>query len=300
MSKRSWKLHTVYNGLLQLRCDPYGSEGRDAVLSWFDEEQGVLLEVAEMFVPAALERSGGTLCLDPGCGSAVLSLGIAKKFQPIVRNKINKIYAIDVNEKAVTYAKDNARLNHINDLYEFVHGAYTHNIVPERSAAIISHNVPYHPTPPCYMNTIPTFAGGGEDGQALLRPFLEASSHHLADHGVLYGTVNCRGNDLPEFFDYIRIYFRDDSIYWYPIHDPCSTYGFLEYVTRWQESMWAESIARKYPKNHVGVYVVIRDGKGGSIKIIHQRLRNATPDWQLRWDAHRTVQDMAVQSLAEQ
>ncbi|MDP3992870.1 MAG: methyltransferase domain-containing protein [bacterium] len=296
--KQQGQYRLYHDGLVKMRFDSLTSSDKEAVLDWFDEEQGVLLEVAEKFVPHALQYSKGTICVDPGCGSSILSLAIAKKFESQFRAKVKRIVSVDINERAIEFSRDNAKQNGLADLYEFKLEPYTRTSLTDGTAALISHNVPYHPTNPKYAGSPFLSCEGGEDGQMLLRPFLEASSHHLAANGVLYGITNCRGKELPQFMDYIRQWYPEDSIFWYPIHKPCSTAGFLEYITRWQESEWAQEVARDFPLNHAGIYIIVRDGKK-KFEVIDEHLKLATPDWQFRWDAHRMIQDGAIRRSIE-
>ncbi len=282
--------------LVGMKFDPLASVDKSAVLNYFPEEQGVLLEVAERYVEKALTESTGDCFVDPGCGSAILSLAVAKKFERDFRKSIQKVYAIDINKKAIKYAKSNVLKNGFSDIYSFACEPYEIESVPKNSAMLISHNVPYHPTHPKYEGRVFTSCGGGEGGQKLLREFLRVSSFHLAPRGVLYGIVNCRGGEDPEFFDYIRDFYPTDSIYWYPIHDPCSTREFLSHITRGQEPEWVEKIAKDYPKNHVGIYVIVRDCDGGKISVKKEKLKLATAGWQWRFNAHRIIQDQAIQA----
>ncbi len=285
-----------YDGSVRMKSDPLDSSDQNAVLDWFDEEQGVLMEVAERYLPNALERSSGDICLDPGCGSAILSIIAAKRFELTFKEKIKRVVAIDPNEGAIAYARINTELNGLQELYDFRVGSYASDSVPRHSAAIISHNVPYHPTSERYAGRPFVSCDGGVDGQKWLRPFLEYSSQHLAENGVLYGIINCRGGKEPEFMGYVRNCYVDDSIYWYPIHKPCSTYGLLEYITRWKESDWARGVAETYPLNHVGIYVIVRDHERKT-EFVEHNFHYRTENWQFRWDAHRLIQDGAFRGL---
>lgn len=161
-----------YNGLARIQFDQgLSHESKDAVLLWADDEQGVLMEVASKYISQILENSNGKYMLDPGCGSAILSLGLAKQFEPEIRAKVEKIIAIDVNPKAISYAQENAELNQLGDIYEFVNSEYSINSVEPKSAILIAHNVPYHQHQPKYDDKILTSCSGGEDGQKWLRLF---------------------------------------------------------------------------------------------------------------------------------
>jgi len=282
-----------YNGLVRIKFDRGLSQNsNDAVLFWVDDEQGVLMEVASRYIPQVLQNSNGGYMLDPGCGSAILSLGIATQFEPQIRAKVEKIIAIDVNPKAIKYAQENAELNQLGDLYEFVNEPYTINSIEPQSAILIAHNVPYHQHRLKYDDKILTSCSGGEDGQKWLRLFLEASAVHLAQNGMIYGITKCWGNENPEFFDYIRNYFPTASIYWHEIYPPSDNYEFLSYINRGENRAWVEESTAKYTKMHHGVYIIIQDGKGGEIKIFKNKLK-FTHRGGVQWhrEAHRHIQD---------
>jgi SAM-dependent methyltransferase len=294
--KQRNKCRRLYGGIIKAKVESLASANRSSILDWFDEEQGVLLEVAEKHVMRALRCSDGDVAIDPGCGSGILSLALAKKYETAFRSKINKIYAIDINPRAIEFSRDNSRINRLSGLYEFVNETYTVDSAPASRAAIILHNPPYHPTPTSSKGKLHVSCEGGASGQQVLKTFLAVSSKHLAKNGMICGIVNCRGNKMPEFFDYIRKWYKHDSIYWYPLHAPCSTYGFLEYINRWKRPTWAKGIARCHPLNHAGVYVIVRDGRNIT-RTKRYKFRYATPDWQFRWDAHRIIQDNEERQL---
>ncbi len=290
--RKTSKYRFYYSGVVKAKVESLESKDRKSILNWFDEEQGVLLEVAEEYLRYAIKNSTGDLCIEPGCGSGILSLALVKKYEKIVRQKIKTIYAIDVNNRALKYVRANSKCNGVQDLYKLIEGRYVASSAPKKKAALILHNPPYHPTCPSQKGQLHISCEGGEDGQQILKEFLKASSQHLAKNGVICGIVNCRGGKLPEFLGYIRKWYKYDSIYWYPLHEPCSTRGFLEYITRWKESAWAKKIAQNFPNNHAGIYVIVRDNKR-LFKIIQKKFHYSTPDWQFRWDAHRLIQDFS-------
>ena len=285
-----------YNGLIRIRFDRgISQDSKDAVLFWIDDEQGVLMEVASKYISKVLETSNGKYMLDPGGGSAILSLGIAKQFEPKIRTKVEKIIAIDVNQKAIEYAQENAKLNQLEDLYEFVNEPYSINSVEPQSAILIAHNVPYHPHNPADGDKILTSCSGGSDGQKWLRVFLEASALHLAQNGMIYGITKCWGNENPEFFDYVGDYFPTASIYWHEIYPPSNNYEFLSFANRGQNQDWVEVNSKKYSKMHHGVYIIIQDGKDGNIKTFRDKLKfthNGGPEWHK--EVHRHIQDGVV------
>jgi SAM-dependent methyltransferase len=288
-----------FENLVQIRhdTDQIADAPKDCVLYWLDSEQGAPSEVARKYIPELLQTCPERLILDPGCGSGVLSLITVKSFEGRIRERSMRVVGIDVNPRAIEFARTNAFDNNVDDLYTFIEGPYEVENVPPGSAALISHNVPYHPHHPKYSKGLPIFACGGEDGQELLRNHLEVSSHHLGRNGILYGVIMCRGNEEPEFFSYIRDYFPSESIFWHQIYEPIDSHYFLSYINRNKEPAWVDSVVKRFTHMHLGVYVVRRDGAGGEITFYSDKLEYARPGWEERLDAHRDIQDRAVRDL---
>jgi SAM-dependent methyltransferase len=285
-----------YKDLVTMKHDEtVRQDSLDAVLHWCDDEQGFLMEVASLYAREVLEKAeAGLWMVDPGCGSGILSLGIAKEFESLVRSKVSKIVAIDVNQKALEYAKFNAVNNGLSDLCKFRLGKYESQTLPSQSSILIAHNVPYHPHQTKFDGKILTSCSGGEDGQRWLKPFLEASGKHLANGGMVYGTTKCRGKELPEFMSYIREYFPTASVYWHELYEPFSNFEFLDYINRGEAKQWCEQMATEQLMLHHGVYIIVKDNKS-QFELIKNYRQYIYDNSGIQWhkDAHRQIQDNA-------
>jgi SAM-dependent methyltransferase len=283
-----------YKDLVTMKHDEtVNQDSVDAVLHWCDDEQGFLMEVASLYVREVLEKAeGGLQMVDPGCGSGILSLGIAKEYEDMIRSKVCKILAIDINPKALEYAKSNAVNNGLSDLYEFRQSKYESETLPSRSSILIAHNVPYHPHQTKFDGKILTGCSGGEDGQRWLKPFLEASGKHLANGGMVYGITKCRGEKLPEFLNYIRDYFPTASVYWHELFEPYSNFEFLDYINRREAKQWCDQMSTEQSMMHHGVYIIINDNKS-QFELIKNHRQYIHDNSSIQWhkDVHRQIQD---------
>ncbi|ASJ01735.1 HemK2/MTQ2 family protein methyltransferase [Thermococcus gorgonarius] len=114
----------------------------------------------------------GDVALDMGTGTGLIALLMARKARYVL--------GVDINPIAVKLAKENARLNGINnvefrlsDLFEDVEGEFD----------LITFNAPYLPGEPEQL--IDLALVGGESGREVLDRFIDEVPHYLKPGGVV-------------------------------------------------------------------------------------------------------------------
>lgn len=75
--------------------------------------------------------------LDLGTGSGCISISLAKHF------KNSKIKAVDISEKALSLASENALLNNVQERIEFINGDMINFLKNESEVSLIAANPPY-------------------------------------------------------------------------------------------------------------------------------------------------------------
>lgn len=101
--------------------------------------------------------------LDLGCGYGPIGLSLANQF------KTRKITMVDINERAVLYAKKNAQTNQIENVQIVESDQFT-NIDDQQFAAVVTN-------PPIRA------------GKKVIQAMFEKSHSHLMDHGELWVVV---------------------------------------------------------------------------------------------------------------
>jgi HemK-related putative methylase len=146
-----------------LVTDPSDSQRFDAVLPLCHENRFL---VEHMDVPA-----GGTV-LDLCTGSGVLAVFAAQKARDVV--------GIDINPRAIEFAKLNSQLNGLDHKIEWIVGDLFEPVKARRFDAILA-NPPFEPTQigrPNYLHS-----DGGEDGLTVIRKIILQVPEYLEEHG---------------------------------------------------------------------------------------------------------------------
>lgn len=159
---------TAYEGLV-LAHDRNASEDdleRDHVLG----VNRTTLALAQLTV-----RHRARTALDLGCGNGVQALLAARH--------VAEVTGVDVNPRALEFARFNARLNGITNV-EWLLGDLFAPVAGRRFDLVVS-NPPYVVSPDSTF----TFRDGGRGGDALCAEVVRRSAEHLADGGL--ATVLC-------------------------------------------------------------------------------------------------------------
>ena len=139
--------------------------------------------LVEKLVEDIKTQNGKVSVLDIGTGSGAIIIATKKETDA-------KCYAVDVSEKALEVAKENAKLN--NAEIEFIKSDLFENISNLKVDYIVS-NPPYIETevvktlePEVVLNEPNLALDGGEDGLDFYRKIVKDSKNHLNKKGRLY------------------------------------------------------------------------------------------------------------------
>ena len=146
-----------------LVTDPPDSQRFDAVLPLCHENRFL---VEHMDVPA-----DGTV-LDLCTGSGVLAVFAAQKALDVV--------GVDINPRAIEFAKLNSQLNALDHKTEWMVGDLFEPVKGRRFDAILA-NPPFEPTQIDRTNYL--HSDGGEDGLTVIRKIISQVPEYLAGHG---------------------------------------------------------------------------------------------------------------------
>ncbi|MCX8163024.1 MAG: class I SAM-dependent methyltransferase [Candidatus Micrarchaeota archaeon] len=122
--------------------------------------------------------------LEIGTGSGIISIYLAKK-------GIEKIYATDINKKAIENAQKNARINKVENKIKFIYSDLFENIKNQKFDYIIF-NPPYLPTTKeeKIKDELNSSFDGGKNGLKIIRRFLIQAKNFLKKQGVIYLIVS--------------------------------------------------------------------------------------------------------------
>lgn len=112
--------------------------------------------------------------LDLCTGSGIIALFMAKRAR--------KVVAIDINPRAIEFAKLNAELNGVINKIKFKIGNLF-DPVKGMKFDVITSNPPFEPTPSEYRNYL--YSDGGKTGTSILREIIEHAPKHLFPDGSL-------------------------------------------------------------------------------------------------------------------
>jgi len=135
-------------------------------------------------------QSGKTLSiLDLGTGSGNIAISLAKSVNDCC------VTAVDISEKAICLAQDNARFNGVNEKIDFVcqdmRDVFQTGVLKDKKFDVIVSNPPYIPTSeienlPEDVRQEPRLAlDGGKDGLDYYRQIIRDAKETLKDGGLL-------------------------------------------------------------------------------------------------------------------
>lgn len=102
-------------------------------------------------------------------------------YAAIAATAANRVTAVDINPRALSFAAYNLLLNGLRDRVDLVQGDLIEPVRGQRFD-YISANPPFEPTPPGAFNYL--HSDGGQDGLIVVRRLLETLPAALADNGV--------------------------------------------------------------------------------------------------------------------
>lgn len=150
----------------------------DVLIPRFETEQ--LVKEVINFVHKNLPADKPPKILDVGTGSGCIAIALAKSLPTA------KITAIDISEKALQIAKENAKTHQVENQITFIHSDLLSNLIMEKSQPnIIIANLPYIPTEriPTLDSSVKDFEplialDGGLDGFDIYRKLFKQITEH--------------------------------------------------------------------------------------------------------------------------
>ena len=180
----SWDTVNVSNS--QFVSDAVACEEYDRVMPVFDDES--------VYVARRIEVTRRNIVLDVGTGCGLLAITAAHQARTVV--------GVDVNPRAVAYARKNATLNEVADRCLFLPGDL-YAPVAGRTFDLIVCNPPFVPLPTGYRMFLS--ADGGRDGMDVVRRVIFGAPRHLPEGGRLLLLTLSLGSDArPLVFCYLR------------------------------------------------------------------------------------------------
>jgi SAM-dependent methyltransferase len=161
----------IPHGDYYIACDSTAPVGVDTPFDYVPGVQAPSVTLAKLAV-----RSRAGSALDLGTGSGLQALLAAKHSRSVV--------ATDVNQRALTFARFNARLNDLSNI-EFRHGATFEPVVGEQFDLIVS-NPPYVISPEYRYS----YRDSDIPGDELCRQIVEEVPSHLKEAGFAHVLVS--------------------------------------------------------------------------------------------------------------
>lgn len=147
-------------------------------------------------------------------GDVVLDLFTGSGIYPVFCAEFaSKVYAGDVNPKALLYARFNAILNDVESKIEFVEGSIFDVVerIPEKKFDLITADPPYVPAPPIpEVETL--FADSGMDGLKFPLAFFEDVDKYLKQEGRTQMYLGVVGNSKRPYLEtYLKEKYQNSS-----------------------------------------------------------------------------------------
>jgi HemK-related putative methylase len=175
---------------LRITCDCTLSHAYDRVMPVFDDES--------LFLGQRVQWRTTRRTLDIGTGSGIQAL--------LSVSRSGLVVGVDVNPKAVRYARASAVLSELDEVCRFLEGDLYDPVQNEVFDCVIV-NPPFVPIPPGYQMFLS--ADGGPDGLDVVRRVLEGLDAHLTKGGrFLLLTMSLGDECEPLVFRYLRPVFQ--------------------------------------------------------------------------------------------
>ncbi|NLS96973.1 MAG: methyltransferase [Planctomycetaceae bacterium] len=175
-------------------CDGVLSDEYDRVMPVFGDESALLA--------IRLAAVSGKTALDLGTGSGVLAIHVA--------HRVDEVVGVDINPKAIRYARRSAEICEVQHKCSFVEGDL-YGPVSGRRFDVIAVNPPFVPIPYGYRMFLS--ADGGPDGMDVVREALQGAPRHLAADGRLLMLTMSLGDELePLVYRYLRSAFHQRPV----------------------------------------------------------------------------------------
>jgi len=151
------------------------------------EDSFLLLDALEMDLKFSFESNPDILlCLEVGCGSGIISTGVAQT--NFFKQKIPFVFALDINPAACLLTRKTAEFNGVPGRIETIQGNGTKKLFRHKFDLIFC-NPPYVPTvsvSETENKNLEASWAGGIDGNDFCIPFIQNIPEILNENGVLY------------------------------------------------------------------------------------------------------------------
>ena len=243
---------------IELMSDPLNkrvNHNRNVMGIFYEEQPVTWLKNKQTIRNVYDTVSGKVDFFDVGSGSGFFSILAKKHFG-------GKVLAIDINERAVKFTRENAKLNDVN--FEVRLERYCRDSAPERGVKVIFLNPPCHIYPQSIEEKLPLFSSGGPYGQRAFKEQLSIANSHVCEGGMIVFVMECPGRDnKPEFVRYIHDYLDYDfSLFFSNIFTPTKIIEYLEKIYGQRYNNFVNSMAQVYSQVYFTCGYIIRDGKG--------------------------------------
>jgi release factor glutamine methyltransferase len=124
-----------------------------------------------------MEVARGDMVIDVGAGCGILGI--------IAAEKAAKVYAVDVNPHAVHCARENAKLNRVDDKMFFVEGDLLGPVKQAHKFDLVIFNAPYLPSSSEDGSWLSFAWCGGITGRQVIDRFILEAPEHLDQNGQI-------------------------------------------------------------------------------------------------------------------
>ncbi len=286
----------AYSEILGLKivADPFTATESDRVFGLVREEHMGTLLSWETAVEEVLRQFPHGKIVDAGLGSGVLSIWAAKKSQEIYGEQTsNRVIGFDINEKAIRYARANALINNVENLFEFRHQSYDESALPEESVVLALLNPPYQLVPPGFK--APIHGYGGFDGLEVVRLAARSAARHVCPGGAICMGTKAIGDRERSL---IEKEFRDGSLVGDPsafsmeifnILEPMETKYWVDYIYQKQCPDHSKTLSSMGNLIHFISVTIFKDGGQGNIRKLETSLDLEGYGWTDHLEAHRLI-----------
>ena len=121
----------------------------------------------------------GDIVLDMGTGCGILGI--------LAAEKASRVVAVDINPYSIRCAKENAKLNHVEDKMFFAQGDLFAPLRVEEKFDLILFNAPYLPTEDGEKGSwLERAWTGGTTGRKVIDRFISEAAEHLKQEGQIF------------------------------------------------------------------------------------------------------------------
>jgi HemK-related putative methylase len=262
---------TWTDGEIAILTDPMHYPNRDRVFPIFEDENVLLRRLIREF--------GGATVLDVGTGSGLLAIAAAKEGCDVD--------AIDINPRALRFAKHNAAINEVGKNIHFLRG----DVFPPflRKYDIVLSNPPFIPNPGRGLFHI---AGdGGWDGARMIRRLIAGLCTVLRPDGLLIMTaLSLQRSNEPYIGEMVRMQMPEGQLAIHTIYD--GLYPLTRFAALFSRfcrcEKWVTNLLKRRFQNLSYTMIVFRNGSAPlpTLSSLGSKLTRFSGSWERRLDRY--------------